>query len=180
MSALTLFVAATSILSGQTPAPAADLMAKAQASASKNGTNVMVIFHASWCGWCKRLDAFMSRPKYKDLFAQNYEIVHLDVMESGDKKALENPGGAEVMKKYGGEGAGLPWIFITDKNGKKLADSFRDGNPKQNIGCPWEPEEVKWFLTMIDKTRKQISPDQRRALEADLLKQKTEKAGGGS
>jgi thiol-disulfide isomerase/thioredoxin len=155
-------------------------MAKAQANAAKRGTHVMVIFHASWCGWCKKLDAFMARPAYKQLFADNYEIVHLDVLENGDKKALENPGGGDVMKKYGGEGAGLPWIFIADKNGKKVIDSFRDGNPKQNIGCPWEPEEVKWFLTMFDKTKKQVSAEQRKALEADLLKQKTEKAGGGS
>jgi thiol-disulfide isomerase/thioredoxin len=180
MSLLTLLVAATSMLGAQAPAPAADLMAKAQSNAAKRGTNVMVIFHASWCGWCKRLDAFMARPAYKKLFADNYEIVHLDVLENGDKKSLENPGGFEVMKKYGGEGAGLPWIFIADKNGKKLIDSFRDGNPKQNIGCPWEPDEVKWFLTMFDKTRKQITPEQRRALESDLLKQKTEKPGGGS
>lgn len=161
------------------PRPASELMAEAMASAEKRGTNVLVIFHASWCGWCKRLDAFMERPKYKELFARNYEIVHLDVMEQPDKEKLENPGGEDVLKKYGGEGAGLPWMFVADKSGKKLIDSFRDGNKKQNIGCPWEPDEVKWFMTMFEKTANHAKADERASLEADLLKQKTEKGGGG-
>lgn len=177
MNAIALLALVGSYVSADQPRPAEDLLKEASVAAAKSGTNVMVIFHASWCGWCKRLDAFMERPQYKQLFGKHYQIVHLDVMENGDKKSLENPGADAVMKKYGGEGAGLPWIYIADKNGKKLIDSFRDGNPKQNIGCPWEPDEVKWFLTMFDKTTKGVDAQSRQSLEVDLLKQKTEKGG---
>ena len=58
-----------------TPQPAAQLLASAQEQARKEHKNVLVMFHASWCGWCKRLEAVMDRPEYKKLFADNYVIV---------------------------------------------------------------------------------------------------------
>lgn len=167
-----------------TPRPAADLLKEATTAAVKNDTKVLVIFHATWCGWCKRMDAFLEQPTYKSLFAKNYEIVHLDVMEQPEKKNVENPGAQEYMVKWKGETAGLPFTVILDNEGKKIIDSLRDGEPKGNIGWAWEPQEVAWFLTMFDKTATHVTPEERKTLESDLLKQKAvqeakQKAGGG-
>ena len=74
-----------------TPLPAAQLLSAAQKQAGKEHKNVLVMFHASWCGWCKKLEAVMDRPEYKKLLADNYVIVPLDVMENGPRKPSKIP-----------------------------------------------------------------------------------------
>lgn len=134
------------------PKPADELLATARASAAKHHKVTLVMFHASWCGWCKRLDAVMSRPEFKKMFESNYAIVTLDVLENGPKVAeLENPGGRELMKSLGGEKSGLPFYAWLDADGKKIADS--NAMPKeQNIGYPGEPDEIEAFMALIQKT----------------------------
>ena len=73
-------------------APAKLIIEKAIAEAAKSQKNVFVIFHASWCGWCHKMDNSMNDEKLKDFFTNNYVIVHLTVDESKDNKDLENPG----------------------------------------------------------------------------------------
>ena len=62
------------------------IMEKAQQQSKKENKNVMVIFHASWCGWCKKMDKKMSLSSTKDLFEKNYVIAHVDVLEKGEKE----------------------------------------------------------------------------------------------
>ncbi len=73
---------------------------------------MILIFHASWCGWCKKMEASLSDPLCKKMFDDNYVIAYLDVMEQKEKQNLENPGSMEVMKKYEGDKSGLPiWLI---------------------------------------------------------------------
>jgi thioredoxin-related protein len=39
---------------------ASDILDKAYVKAKEENKNVFVIFHASWCGWCKRMDKNMN------------------------------------------------------------------------------------------------------------------------
>ena len=71
----------------QTKAESADEVIKeAKTEAAKSNRNVFVIFHASWCVWCHRMDTAMNDNFIKSFFDKNYVIKHLTVEESADKK----------------------------------------------------------------------------------------------
>src|SRR5476649_1027405 len=89
--------------SGRTPDPVATtdaILSEAYKTAAKEHKNVFIIFHASWCGWCHKMDSAMNSAACKNLFDGQYVIRHLVVLESKDKVALENPGAMDLMKKY--------------------------------------------------------------------------------
>ena len=161
---------------GQTKAvPAESIMRKALAEAFAGHKKVFVIFHASWCGWCHKMDNSMNDETLKSFFTDNYVIVHLTVDESKDKKELENPGADDIRKKYNGEQQGLPYWFILDARGNFLADARlksinADGNEMPaNVGCPASDEEVNYFVGVLKKTsslnEKQLALIQERFLK---------------
>ncbi len=148
------------VFSQPQPESADVIMKKAYKQAKKEKKNVFVIFHASWCGWCKKLDASINDPSCSDYFNRSYVFVHLTVLESKDKKNLENPGAAEMYNKYSGGKSGIPFFMIFDKKRVLLADAFirPEGvgldKPGTNMGCPAAPEEVAAFVGVLKKTSK--------------------------
>jgi len=139
--------------------PSSDkLLTDAYAIASKENKNVLVIFHASWCGWCKKMDAAINDTSCKALFEKSYVIVHLTVEESKENRQLENPGANMLKRKYKGDNAGLPFWLILNSKGDLLGDSFmrKPGEslnvPGENIGCPAATEEVAAFCSLLKKT----------------------------
>ncbi|AOM76215.1 thioredoxin family protein [Pedobacter steynii] len=154
-----LFLFATSY--AQQPAKSADLILKeAYKQAAKEKKKVFVIFHASWCGWCHKLDTAMNDVSCKKLFDDNYVTTHLTVMENDKNKHLENPGAIELMKTYRGDKSGIPFFLIMDEKGKLLADSQirPEGasldSPGENMGCPASKEEIIAFQKVLKKTSK--------------------------
>lgn len=145
---LSLFVMSMGIAQ-KTPS-AASVLEVAYKQAAKENKKVMLIFHASWCGWCRKMDASLADPSVKNYFNKNYVIVHLTVHESKGKEAMENPGALDFLTKMGGEGQGLPYWFVLDKSGNKLADS--QVTPGVNSGCPASKEEVQHFIDVLRKT----------------------------
>ncbi|RYG21491.1 thioredoxin family protein, partial [bacterium] len=81
------------------PPDAAKALEDARAKAKREGKNVLVVFHASWCGWCKRFDKMLEDPKLKPAYEKSFVVLHLDVLENGDKKALEIIKGHYATKK---------------------------------------------------------------------------------
>ena len=144
--------------------PAEKIMNEAFAQASKEGKNVIVMFHASWCGWCKKMDASFKDESCKEFFDKNYVITHLVVLESKGKENLENPGAKAIFDKYAGGSSGIPFWLIYDSKGNLLEDALmpsvgRDGQPtKANIGCPASDAEVEQFVGKIRRTSKITEP----------------------
>ena len=139
-------------VSAQEPPSADAVLNMAYAQAKKENKKVFVLFHASWCSWCKKMDSQMGSETLKPLFDKNYVITHLTVQESPKKKHLENPGAAELLKKYKAENAGIPFFVILDPKGNLLEDSFNTQG--ENLGCPASPEEVAEFRRILKSTSK--------------------------
>jgi thiol-disulfide isomerase/thioredoxin len=145
--------------------PAGTVLNQAYAQAVKENKNIILIFHASWCGWCKKMTASLNDPSCKKMFDDNYVTVYLDVLENKGKENLENPGGMDVLKKYSAESAGLPFWLILDAKGNTLANSEMPAagettvNPQDNVGCPTEENEVAYFTKVLKATSKLTDGD---------------------
>lgn len=150
---LTSFI--VSLVAQQIPPSAEEIMNLAYKQASKENKNVFVITHASWCGWCHKMDKAMTDPAVKDFFDKNYVVTHLTAYESKGKEALENPGAVAFLTKHGGNDQGLPFWFIFDAKGKLLSDSrmkYAGKDGLSNTGCPANAEEVANFVQVLKKT----------------------------
>jgi thiol-disulfide isomerase/thioredoxin len=152
-----LFLSLLSANAQPAPASSAEILKEAHTLAAKENKNVMIIFHASWCGWCHRMDNSMNDEACKKFFDDNYVVRHLVVDESPDKKNLENPGAGDFKIKYQGDGQGIPFWLVFDKEGILLADSkirqSGEGMDKgDNIGCPATEKEVDSFISILKKT----------------------------
>ena len=93
------------------------------------------------------------------LLQKDYVLLSLD---------SRNKRGTEVIGKLraGHDGGGIPWFVVLDAEGKELVTS--DG-PKGNVGCPAQPEEIAWFRTVLERTKKRLT-----AAELDAIQQANE------
>ena len=174
---LTMTFLSSAMINAQPTAQTADeILRTASEKAAKENKNVFVMFHASWCGWCHKMDYSLNDPACKKFFDDNYVICHLVVDESKDKKNLENPGAAELRTKYYGDGQGIPFWLVFDKDGKLLADSKKRkegaaADTGDNIGCPATEEEVTNFVSILKMTSRlkddQLAIIQKRFREND-------------
>ena len=141
---------------GQQPT-ANDILVKAGDEAAIGNKKILIIFTASWCGWCHRMDDSMNDAVCKKFFDDNFVVRHFVVDESAEKKHLETPGAAAFRTLYHGDGQGIPFWLIFDKNGELLADSKmrKEGENRslgQNTGCPANEAEVNYFIEVLKKT----------------------------
>jgi thioredoxin-related protein len=128
------------------------VLIKALTEAKSKNKNVLLVFHASWCKWCHVMEKNMNLPETKPIFEKKFVTAYVDVQEMKEKKTLENPGGEELMKKYKGENAGLPFWLVLNPKGEVLADSFNEKG--ENLGCPSTAEEVATFAAKLEKSSK--------------------------
>jgi thiol-disulfide isomerase/thioredoxin len=143
---------------------AAEVLKKAVVKAGNENKKVLLMFHASWCVWCHRMDSSLVDPSCKKFFDDNFVITHITVSESKGKENLENAGGAEMMEKYNGKDMGLPYWVILDNHAGLLFDSrFKetaaDGKERNAIiGCPATQSEVDKFIEILKKTTPLTDP----------------------
>ena len=169
---LVLLLSITAVLA--TPPSAGDLIAGAKTKANAENKTIYVHFGASWCGWCKRLDAFLERPDIKPVLEKYFVPVKLVAQENEKNKALENAGADAWLKKVGGP-EGLPFSAFLDAKGTMIVNSKRSSNTGPadgNIGYPATPEEIAWFVTMMKKAAPKIAEGDLKVIETALRTQK--------
>ena len=155
-------------------APSAEqLLAKAKAKASAENKTIFLHFGASWCGWCKRLDAFLEKDQVKPVFEKYFVPLKLVVQENDKNKALENAGADTWLQKAGGTGQGLPFSAFLDAKGGFIATSKASTG---NIGYPGEPTEIDFFMQMMKKAAPNMSERDAKTLEDVLRSFKNEPA----
>ncbi len=134
--------------------PAKEILSKAYNQAAAQKKNVLLMFHASWCGWCHKMDSSINNPAVRQFFKDNYIITHLVVHESDNKQHLENEGAAQLLREYKAFDQGIPFWVILDKDGKLLQDSFITNNDGSTgiIGCPATENEIASFVKILRAT----------------------------
>ena len=151
---------ATILHAQPSPQTTDEILSAAYKEAARDNKYVFIMFHASWCVWCHRMDNSMNETALKKYFDDHFVIRHLVVDESKERQHEENPGADEFRKKYHGEEQGIPFWLILDKDGKLMADSkMRPAgagleDPGQNVGCPASEDEVSYFIGLLKKFTK--------------------------
>lgn len=125
------------------------ILKKATADAAQQHKNVLVMFHASWCGWCHKLDDFLTKTDAGKMVSKQFVVVHITVLENDAHKADENAGGEELLDKLGGKNQGIPYFAILDANGKSLITSNPNKDKPGNIGYPAAEAEIAHFMKML-------------------------------
>ena len=145
---------------------ASQVMSEAKAQAASQHKGILLIFGASWCGWCRKLEQLDSVPEVSVILDKNDIIVHLTVLEHKDKAQLDNPGAEELMKSLGGQGS-LPFFAFLDADAQPIVTSNRPSAlpPDRNIGFPGNADEIAWYLAMVRKAVPSLTADQERMLE---------------
>ena len=138
-------------------AAAQKLFDAALARADAQNKRIFLHFGAPWCVWCRRLEAWMSSPAVEPVLAQDFIDLKIDV----DRTI----GGGDLMKRFRSEEGGIPWFAFLDARGNVLADS---GSGKANIGFPSAPDEIDRFAAMLERARRNITPENIEALKRSL------------
>jgi hypothetical protein len=95
-------------------------------------------------------------------------VVRVDVLEQEKKKSLNTPGGSELMAKVGGKGGSVPFFAFLDRSGDLIVNSNAPESPGHgagNIGYPYEPHEVDWFMAMLSKAAPAMTAEERGTVE---------------
>lgn len=145
----------------QTTPSAATIVKEASTKAKKEKKQVLLIFHASWCGWCHRMDSLITKTSLAKTFDKHFVLTHVTILEhKPERKKDENPGGMDLFEQYGGNAnTGIPYWAVLDANGKLLANSRLKGLNEDltgvngdNVGCPGTSDEIAYWTTVLTKT----------------------------
>ena len=141
-------------------ANAEETMAQVESQAAAGHKNILLVFGASWCVNCRLFDKFVADPAIHPILDKIFVFADLDTGElANDKRHANLPGGQKLMASLGGKEAGYPYIAMLDAKGSLIANSLRPVGQGggENIGYPYAPNEVDWFMEMLKKAAPSLS-----------------------
>ena len=173
-SALIAASAAAAGAQAQTISPAGAAVADAVAQASDRQRRLLLVFHASWCVYCRLFDRMLAHRDAAPIIERHFEVLHLRAQERQKLWQDQQLAGADdVYHGYAPAGAGLPYMVVLGAGSKKIADSIMASG--ESFGFPVEPAELDGFDVMLRAGAPDISRSElstlRRVCKA-LIKEK--------
>lgn len=103
--------------------------------------NVLLMFGANWCIWCRRLDlTFASEPKIAAALKENYVLVLIDSNWRNGIKRNE-----DLNLRYGNPlKEGLPVLVVLDAAGQQL--TTQETGALEDGGSAHDPAKIGAFL----------------------------------
>jgi thiol-disulfide isomerase/thioredoxin len=135
--------------------PTADSRLKAaEATAHIQQKNVLLLFGASWCSSCHRLQSFLADPVIAPIFDRYFvKLVVIHGEHPSDTRHQDTPGAEQLLDSLHDTNTTLPLMVVLSSNGKIIVDSVRPNygprNVYANIGYPEGRYSVEWFFEML-------------------------------
>src|SRR5437016_4529036 len=63
-------------------------------------------------------------------------------------------GAQDIERRYTSKSEGLPWFAFVDGDGHAVITS---STGRGNVGCPWEPDEIVFFKTMLTTVKRHLT-----------------------
>ena len=163
---------------GQTNTPdsptASQLLKDAEATASSQHRNILLVFSASWCAPCHRLQSFLNDPVISPIFDRYFVKLIVDYGEhTDDKRCKDTQGADELIDALHERETGVPLIVMLNSSGKPIVDSilpvYGRRNNHANFGYPTSPTEIDWFLEMLRRAAPSLTPNESETIKNWLV-----------
>jgi len=177
-AAVALLLMSVALPAAQKAPKADDILKAAKLKAADQHKTIFLIFGASWCEDCHQLDSFLGVPDIAAIFDKYFIVTKLTFGEAlAGHPEWDNPGSDSLISKYGGLSASgaldLPFIAVLDPKAKLLANSNKPGQGHAagtGTGFPTDPEDIKWFLGMLQKAVPALTEDETHKIQDALAK----------
>jgi thiol-disulfide isomerase/thioredoxin len=149
-----------------------DILTQARTQASAEHKNILLVFSASWCGPCHEFDAFMKDPSTGPIMLRYFVPASVDVGEEARGHVERNaPGGEKLMVSLaGGHNEGYPLIVLLTPQGSPIVNSLINGHHTKNIGYPHYPQEIAWFMSMLQQSTPSMTTAETKTIHEWLQK----------
>jgi len=142
------------------------VIASERSAADAVHKGLLLVFFASWCGWCRLMDEFLEETRTQLVIGARFRTLHVRVLETESRYRGQQFEGADAaFRHYAGENMGLPFLVFMNASGQVLTTT-RSGITGDNIGFPGTPVEYAWFERMLA----QAAPDAAESDRAALLR----------
>jgi thioredoxin-related protein len=141
------------------------LLRAAEATAHSQQKNVLLMFSASWCAPCHRLQSFLVDPAIRPIFDRYFvKLIVISGERPNDTRHQNTPGAEQLLDSLHDTDTNLPLIVMLSSSGKVIVDSVRPvygpSNIHANIGYPESPSGIDWFLEMLRRAAPSLTSNE--------------------
>lgn len=155
-----------------TATSAETVLARESAAAAAEDRTLLIAFFASWCVWCRPMDALFEDANTGPIMARHFRVLHFRVGErDAALRALQYRGAEAAFDRITRpeRDAGLPYLAILGADGRTISTS-RSTVSGENIGFPSSNADMDWFESMLRQGAPQITPVELSHLRATCVR----------